>query len=141
MGDFLSTQGRSDRMRRVRQAGTRPELELRCALHAKGLRYRLNAVKLPGRPDLLFPRYGVAVFVHGCFWHGHACSAGRAPATRRDYWLPKLQANKERDRRKAAALRRLGWRVITVWECQVRTKARLQRTVEVLERRITHKTA
>jgi DNA mismatch endonuclease (patch repair protein) len=136
MGDFLSAAQRSDRMSHVRQAGTRPELELRHALHAMGLRYRLNVCGLPGRPDLVFPKHGVAVFVHGCFWHSHHCAAGRLPATNRGYWGPKLEANKLRDQRKSRALRRLGWRVFTVWECTLKTRLLLRRTAVKLAARI-----
>jgi DNA mismatch endonuclease (patch repair protein) len=134
--DILSTIERSERMRSVRQAGTRPELALRHGLHAAGLRYRLHAAELPGRPDIVFPRFGVALFVHGCFWHGHSCAAGRSPATRRDYWVPKVEANKARDKRKVRALRRLGWSVFTVWECRLDTEAKLRATVAAVDRRV-----
>lgn len=128
MADFLSPTARSARMASVRQAGTSPEVIVRRALHALGFRFRLNPATLPGRPDIVLPRYRVAVFVHGCFWHGHACRAGRMPAVRTDYWRPKIQENRRRDRRKCDALRRLGWRVLTVWECGLRTKAAADRT-------------
>lgn len=123
-------------MRGIRQAGTKPEIDLRRALHARGLRYRLNAADLPGRPDIVFPRYGVALFVHGCFWHGHVCPAGRVPTTRRDYWVSKVADNKARDKRKATALRRLGWRVLTVWACRLRSSRVLQTTADAIARRI-----
>jgi DNA mismatch endonuclease, patch repair protein len=136
MGDILTTAERSERMSRVRHAGTAPELALRKALYARGLRYRLNVGSLPGRPDLVFTRYPVVVFVHGCFWHGHRCSAGHVPSTNRAYWLPKLEANRARDARKARQLRQLGLHVWTVWECQLKTTRGLLRTVQALERRI-----
>jgi DNA mismatch endonuclease (patch repair protein) len=116
-------------MSSVRQSATSPELTLRRALHRLGFRFRLNVASMPGKPDVVLPRYGVALFVHGCFWHGHGCRAGRAPATRGEYWLPKLAENRRRDRRKAAALRRLGWRVMTVWECGLRTQTAANKTV------------
>lgn len=128
MADFLSPRARSARMARVRQAGTSPELIVRRALHALGFRFRLNPATLPGRPDIVLPRYKVAVFIHGCFWHGHTCRAGRMPAVRPEYWLPKIQENRRRDRRKRDALRSLGWRVLTVWECRLRTTAAATRT-------------
>ncbi|MFN7641733.1 MAG: very short patch repair endonuclease [Burkholderiales bacterium] len=92
MADFLDRAARSERMRRVRQLNTAPELALRRELHALGLRYRLHPKQLPGRPDLVFPAARVALFVHGCFWHGHVCSAGRAPASNVDYrpWFDRL---------------------------------------------------
>jgi len=127
MADKLTKEARSALMSRVRQSGTTPEVSLRKRLHAMGLRYTLNSKLLPGRPDLAFPRYGVAVFVHGCFWHGHSCRAGRSSSTNHDYWLQKIAANRLRDERKKAELLELGWRVMTVWEC--RTKGnRLDRT-------------
>jgi DNA mismatch endonuclease, patch repair protein len=134
--DFLSSAERSTRMASVRQRRTAPERDLARALHAAALRYRLNASELPGRPDLVFPRHGTVIFVNGCFWHGHHCPAGRAPSSRQDYWLPKLQANRDRDRRKARLLRRMGWRVLTVWECQLDTRARLERTAAALAARV-----
>lgn len=136
MVDMLDRSGRSERMSLVRQRDTAPELALRRAFHRLGLRYRLHAKDLPGRPDLLLPRYGAAVFVHGCFWHGHGCRAGARPASNVDYWIPKIAENMRRDRRKAYGLRVLGWRVITVWECQLRTPALRDRTVVRVVRRI-----
>jgi DNA mismatch endonuclease (patch repair protein) len=112
---------RSKIMRSVRQKDTRPELRLRRAIHAAGGRYRLHVRALPGSPDLVFPRRRLAVFVHGCFWHWHACRAGRPPATRTEYWLPKLAENRRRDARKIEELRTLGWRVEVVWECELKT--------------------
>ena len=116
-----SRETRSRIMRAVRQRNTAPEMKLRRALHAAGGRYRLHVRALPGSPDLVFPRRRLAVFVHGCFWHAHDCRAGRPPATRTDYWLPKLEENRRRDVRKIDALRALGWRVEVVWECELRT--------------------
>lgn len=111
---------RSRMMRAVKQKNTRPEIVLRKALFAAGARYRLHGKGLPGTPDLVFPGKKLAVFVHGCFWHGHACRAGRAPATRREYWLPKIDGNRARDARKIAELEALGWRVEVVWQCSLR---------------------
>lgn len=123
-------------MSRIRQRDTAPEIVVRHGLHRLGLRYRLNVKGLPGRPDLLFPRHGAAVFVHGCFWHSHCCRAGRAPTTNTEYWTPKLEANVMRDRRKAECLRRLGWRVITVWECQLKDAERARATIEGVARKV-----
>ena len=134
MTDFMTAAQRSARMAGVRQAGTAPELALRRGLHALGFRFRLNVANLPGRPDIVLPRYRVAIFVHGCFWHGHACLAGRMPATRPEYWLPKIEDNRKRDRRKSAALRRHGWRVVTVWECGLRSTTDATRAVERIAR-------
>lgn len=106
-------------MRAVKQKNTAPELRLRKALHALGHRYRLHPKSLPGRPDLVFPSRRAAIFVHGCFWHGHDCRAGRQPSSRTEYWLPKIAENQRRDARKRAELEALGWRVLTIWECEV----------------------
>jgi DNA mismatch endonuclease (patch repair protein) len=120
--DVFSATKRSAIMRAVKSANTKPEIALRKALHRMGYRYRLNAKNLPGKPDLVFPKYGAVIFVHGCFWHGHVCKRGRrVPKANRDYWLEKIARNKARDRKNAAALKKLGWRVITVWECRVKT--------------------
>lgn len=119
---------RSALMRRVRREDTSAEMRVRRFLHASGLRYILHPQGMPGRPDIVLPRRRAVVFVHGCFWHGHTCSHGRArPRTNTAYWAAKLSDNRKRDRRKAAALRRLGWTVIVVWECQAANPPHLAR--------------
>jgi DNA mismatch endonuclease (patch repair protein) len=120
--DTLSPERRSALMKRVKRADTKPEVTLRKELHRLGLRYVIGDKRLPGTPDLVFPKYKAVVFVHGCFWHGHDCRQGRAPTSNTSYWAPKLAANRERDARKEQALRDLGWRVFTVWECQLRPR-------------------
>jgi DNA mismatch endonuclease (patch repair protein) len=120
MIDPLSKQARSAHMARIRQKSTAPEMVVRRFLHSAGLRYVLHPRALPGRPDIAFPKRRVAVFVHGCYWHGHTCRAGRAPATNLAYWGPKLAENKERDARKAEQLTALGWKVLTVWGCELK---------------------
>jgi DNA mismatch endonuclease (patch repair protein) len=140
MTDILSTAARGIRMSRVRQAGTNQEVVLRRGLHALGFRFRLNARDLPGSPDVVLPRHRVAIFVHGCFWHGHSCPAGRPPSSNENYWLPKLDANKRRDRRKAAALRALGWRVITVWGCELRGTSAAARAIQRVAKAIRSRT-
>jgi DNA mismatch endonuclease (patch repair protein) len=103
---------------------TRPELRLRKALHARGFRYRLHARELPGRPDLVFPRYRAVVFVHGCFWHRHtACRLTTTPAANASFWQEKFDSNVARDARNIAALRSLSWRVAVVWECALRERS------------------
>ncbi|MCC5793192.1 MAG: DNA mismatch endonuclease Vsr [Chromatiales bacterium] len=136
MADTLSPEGRSERMSRIRGADTRPERIVRRHLHASGLRYRLHAKGLPGRPDLVLPKYRVVVFVHGCFWHAHRCQRGRIPATRAEFWRHKFEANKKRDASSARALRRAGWRVLTVWECSVSTPEKANRRLTALVRAI-----
>ena len=135
MVDGLSREARSRLMARVGQRNTAPELVLRRGLHRLGLRFRVNVSGLPGRPDLVFPKYRVALFVHGCFWHAHSCRAGRLPTSNVDYWSDKLRTNTRRDWLRAAALRRLGWRVWTVWECELKRPADAGRTLLRLGRR------
>ena len=113
-------------MAKVGSKDTTPEMVVRRMLHAMGYRFRLHRRDLPGTPDIVLPRLGKAVFVHGCYWHGHSgCRLGRLPKSRLEYWGPKIAANRERDARKAAALRRAGWSVATVWECETRRRERL----------------
>jgi DNA mismatch endonuclease (patch repair protein) len=108
-------------MRRVGQASTAPELIVRKTLHHLGFRYLLNDKRLPGSPDLVFPSRRCVIFVHGCFWHGHRCKHGRiAPKTNTAYWGRKILDNRSRDARKRRELRRLGWSVLEIWQCQVR---------------------
>lgn len=118
--DSLDANRRSDNMRRIRSTNTRPEILLRSSLHRAGYRFRLHCDDLPGKPDIVFPGRRKVIFVHGCFWHQHqGCREGRLPATRLDYWVPKLKRNQDRD---AATLRRLlslGWEVAIVWECEL----------------------
>lgn len=112
---------RSARMALVRSRDTKPEIRVRKALHASGLRYRLHDRRLPGAPDLVFPGRRIALFVHGCFWHRHpGCAAARMPKSRQDFWRPKLSGNVERDARKCAELEAMGWSVMIVWECETR---------------------
>jgi DNA mismatch endonuclease (patch repair protein) len=107
-------------MKSVRREDTSPELAVRRYLHASGLRYTLHRADLPGRPDIVLPARRSAVFVHGCFWHGHGCAHGAVPArTNAAFWAAKIARNRERDRRQVRQLRRLGWQVETVWECQL----------------------
>lgn len=106
-------------MSRVRSSGTKPEMEVRKTAHAAGFRYRLHRKDLPGKPDLVFPRYRIAVFVHGCFWHWHGCQRSRMPRANRDYWEEKISRNIGRDRRVVETLRELGWETVVIWECQL----------------------
>jgi len=119
MTDHLSPERRSENMRRVRSKNSLPEMAVRKLVHGLGYRYRLHAKDLPGKPDLVFPSRRCILFVHGCFWHGHEnCRKAQKPATNQQFWVAKLEKNYERDRLNLRALRRLGWRVMVVWECQ-----------------------
>lgn len=124
MVDVLTSEQRRLNMSRIRGRDTKPEMLIRRGLHAQGLRYRLQDRKLPGRPDLVFPRHYAVIFVHGCFWHGHNCPMYRIPATRQEFWKAKIAANRIRDAKAHQALFALGWRVLTVWECCLRGNAR-----------------
>ena len=119
--DIVDKATRSRMMAGIRGINTKPEISLRRAMHAAGFRYRLHAKDLPGKPDLVFPRYGAVVFVHGCFWHRHAgCRWATTPSTNVDFWREKFEQNMERDRRNIDTLHELGWRVALVWECALR---------------------
>jgi DNA mismatch endonuclease (patch repair protein) len=107
----------------IKNKDTKPEITVRRLVHGMGFRYRLHYAKLPGRPDIVFPGRRKLIFVHGCFWHRHSdptCKKGRLPESRREFWGPKLNGNRARDERVTAELRREGWAVMTVWECQCR---------------------
>ncbi|MFN3351470.1 very short patch repair endonuclease [Pseudorhodoplanes sp.] len=108
----------------IRAKNTRPELSIRKALHRRGFRYRLHSPSVPGKPDIVFPAYKAAVFVHGCFWHGHDCRFFRLPGTRREFWSAKIERNRSRDAEVAAALKKAGWRRLVVWECTLRGQPR-----------------
>ncbi|MFN3448116.1 MAG: very short patch repair endonuclease [Roseococcus sp.] len=126
---------RSATMARVRSSDTAPEIVVRRALHAAGLRFRLGGHGLPGRPDIVLPGRRAVVFVHGCWWHGHACPRGaRIPATRTAYWKAKVDRNRARDASAAAALREAGWTVEVVWECALRGKDRIRTLTGLVER-------
>ena len=112
-------------MAAVKSGNTVPELQLRRALHARGLRYRLHVKGLAGKPDLVFPKRRAALFVHGCFWHGHDCGACRIPQTNNEYWTGKIGRNVRRDRQTLETLSASGWRVATVWECALRGPKKL----------------
>lgn len=104
----------------IRSANTRQELAIRKALHAAGLRYRLHPKDVPGKPDMALPRWRAAVFVNGCFWHGHDCSLFRLPGTRTDFWRAKIERNRARDAEVGRLIAEAGWRRITIWECAIR---------------------
>jgi DNA mismatch endonuclease (patch repair protein) len=125
-------------MSRVRSKNTTPEIAVRRAAHAVGLRFRLHRRDLPGTPDLVLPRWRVALFVDGCFWHSHAnCPRARTPKSNAKYWIPKLIRNKRRDADNARALRKLGWRCVRIWECETKDANRL---ADIVRRKIIAKT-
>jgi DNA mismatch endonuclease (patch repair protein) len=127
MADVFTPEKRSEVMSRIRSRDTKPELALRSMLHRLGYRFTVNGPlnrSLPGKPDLVLPKRRSVIFVHGCFWHGHAhCPACRLPKSRRAWWKRKIEGNRARDLRHEAAITGLGWHVITIWECALRTAA------------------
>ena len=123
--DHVSPATRSKIMAAVKSKDTTPELAVRRALHRRGYRYGLHSPDLPGKPDLVFRTRRKVLFVHGCFWHGHRCGKGRLPKTKKAFWSAKIAANKARDIRNVRLLRREGWSVLTVWQCQTREMDKL----------------
>ncbi|WP_080420412.1 very short patch repair endonuclease [Burkholderia ubonensis] len=128
--DKVSPEQRSRNMAAVRSSDTEPEIVVRKMLHMLGLRFRLHRRELPGTPDIVLPRHHTIVLVHGCFWHGHTCPRGKAPSSNIAFWLPKLARNKQRDAEQVSALRKLGWRVLIVWECETKRPQQLRRRLE-----------
>jgi DNA mismatch endonuclease Vsr len=136
--DSLTVTERSKRMSLIKSQHTRPELIVRQALHRAGYRYRLHRNDLPGKPDLVFPSRKTALFVNGCFWHGHKCTIGHIPKSNSEFWLEKIRRNRARDVRSVLLLRQAGWKVLLVWECKLtsrRAPSTIHRLNQLLRRR------
>ena len=128
MTDKISPERRSVNMAQIRSRNTSPEMLVRRLVHGRGFRYRLHVADLPGKPDLVFPRHNKIIEVRGCFWHQHGkCIDSHIPRSRLDYWLPKLQQNVQRDAVNLRNLKALGFRVLVVWECEIKDRGRLYR--------------
>lgn len=137
MADKLNTQQRHHCMSRIRGKDTKPEILVRKGLHARGFRFRLQDRKLPGRPDIVLPKYGVAIMVNGCFWHGHkGCLYATKPKSNIEFWETKIARNKHRDEVTSAHLEALGWTVIVVWECELRGKEKAEARIQTLAEEI-----
>ncbi len=141
MSDVHSKETRSYNMSRIRSTHTKPEMLVRKFLHAHGYRYTLHNKKLPGKPDIVLPKYKTIVFIHGCFWHGHDnCKYYVVPKTRTDWWLNKINTNKANDEKALKALKKEGWKIITIWECDLKP-AKIDKTLASLlkkmERRLS----
>jgi len=121
---------RSENMRAIRSRDTQPELTVRSLVHRLGYRFRLHRENLPGTPDLVFPSRHKVIFVHGCFWHSHACKVGLIPNSNRDFWLAKLRKNKARDKKNLLALRQQGWNPLVIWQCELQDIAAVRRLVK-----------
>ena len=132
MADIVDPQTRSRMMSGIRGKDTKPEMVVRRLLHGMGCRYRLHAKDLPGKPDIVFRRLRLAIFVHGCFWHRHPdpnCRLARLPKSRQDFWIPKLDGNRERDMRIERELAALGWQSLAIWECRIRDRPFLENEI------------
>jgi DNA mismatch endonuclease, patch repair protein len=125
MADTVSPETRSRMMSGIRGKNTKPEMILRRGLHALGFRFRLHDNRLPGKPDLVFPKYRAVIFAHGCFWHGHDCHLFKWPSSRPEFWLAKINRNREVDARSDFLLSQDGWRQCVVWECAMKGRTRL----------------
>jgi len=125
MADIVSPEVRSRMMAGIRGKNTKPELLIRSGLHKLGYRFKLHDRALPGKPDLVLPKWNAVVFVHGCFWHGHGCHLFRLPSTRKEFWLDKIERNRRSDESAVRALLDMGWRVAVIWECSTKGKTKL----------------
>lgn len=134
MTDIVDKATRSRMMSGIRGKNTKPELVVRKALFAKGLRYRLHDRRLPGKPDIVLPKYQAVIFIHGCFWHGHNCYLFKWPKTRKQFWKRKITRNRIVDKKAITNLRAEGWRVLTLWECSI--KGRSDKSVEVVVKKV-----
>lgn len=122
MVDIVLPEVRARMMSAIKSKNTKPEMVIRCGLHALGFRYKLHDPSLPGKPDLVFPKYRAIILVNGCFWHMHGCDLFKLPATRTDFWLNKLERNRSRDLQNIRTYMDSGWRVLIVWECALKGK-------------------
>lgn len=130
MMDNLTIEKRSANMRRIKSKDTSPELIVRKIIHKMGYRFRLHRKDLPGKPDLTFPSKKKVVFVHGCFWHQHEnCEISRIPKSNRQYWVPKLRRNKFRDQEHQNSLKKLGWKVLVIWECEIKELNKMNKKI------------
>jgi DNA mismatch endonuclease (patch repair protein) len=137
MADVHSKEVRSFNMSKIRAKDTRPEILVRKFLFSRGFRYRLHDKKLPGKPDIVLPKYKTVIFIQGCFWHGHeGCRYFKVPSTRTDWWVNKIDRNRENDLKVAVALVREGWKVLEIWECDLK-KAKIDGVLRDLPSKIT----
>ncbi|QSV45328.1 very short patch repair endonuclease [Geobacter benzoatilyticus] len=124
MADVVNAETRSRMMSGIRGKNTKPEILIRSLLHRRGFRFRLHDKKLPGKPDIVLPRYRAVIMIHGCFWHGHDCHLFKWPSSNESFWKDKISRNKEVDARSRQELTLAGWRILTVWECALKGKHR-----------------
>lgn len=128
MTDHLTKKERSWNMRRISAKNTKPEIIVRSLLHKNGFRFRLHKKDISGKPDIVLKKYNTVIFVHGCFWHQHEnCKRATVPKTNKEYWIPKLEKNKKKDKRYKFLLKKLGWNIITIWECETKDEKKLKK--------------
>ena len=132
MTDIFPKHKRSEIMSKISGKETKPEILVRKFLFANGFRFRKNDKRYPGKPDIVLPKYRTVIFVHGCFWHGHNCPAGKLPETNKKFWTEKISGNIERDKKNKKELKKLGWNVITIWQCELQNKNERIKTFEKL---------
>jgi len=132
MVDVVDSATRSRMMSGIRSKNTKPEIVVRKGLHASGFRYRLHAPEIPGKPDLVLPKYRALIVVHGCFWHGHDCRHFKKPGTNAIFWAQKIEQNQQRDKRNLAIQRNRGWRCLVVWECAIRASERREKPLDIV---------
>lgn len=128
--DTISRSDRSSLMSRIKSKNTKPELIVRSLLHKMGLRFRLHRRDLPGRPDIVLPKHKKIILVHGCFWHGHDCRLASKPKSNQQYWMPKIEQNKNRDKRNLQLLVDLNWQVLELWECEIRAFTTIEQQIQ-----------
>ena len=135
MADVHSKEIRSYNMSRIRGKNTKPEILIRKSLFSKGFRYNLHSKNLPGKPDIVLPKYKTVIFVHGCFWHGHeGCQYYVIPKTRTEFWLNKINTNIQNDMKNLISLKNMGWNVITIWECETKKKNNIKVLIDQIEK-------
>jgi len=133
MADTKTPEARSANMANIRSTNTKPEELVRKYIFSKGFRYRKNDKRLPGKPDIVLPKYRTVIFVNGCFWHMHNCTRARLPKSNLDYWEPKIKRNVERDKENYKTLKKMGWKVIVIWECELKKKSRDERLSNLVD--------
>lgn len=136
MSDIFSKKKRSDIMSKISGKETKPEILVRKFLFSNGFRYRKNVKELPGKPDIVLPKYKTIIFVHGCFWHGHACKAAKLPETNKEFWENKIKSNIIRDEDNTRKLKDSGWLIITVWQCEIKNKISQKERLLLLQKEI-----
>jgi DNA mismatch endonuclease (patch repair protein) len=136
MVDIFSRHKRSKIMSKISSHDTKPEILVRKFLFSQGFRFRKNDNRYPGKPDIILPKYKIAIFIHGCFWHNHNCNRGRIPKTNTKFWQKKINDNKKRDKKNQINLLNQGWKVIVIWQCEINNKMKMKERLEYLIKEI-----